>query len=163
MNAPIPAALSQGGTLSRRQTSFWELVTRIAPGSWRVHFVEPWFPHATLTTDHPSLTDHVERVLAGLKDGAERQFDHCRSVATYPNPDYPAQRLLAEGAGMLARAPRSLVEACTNLLVRHRVRVDPSRGLIGAIGSRALVLDDYFLVASSFRFEQLEADGAAVP
>ena len=182
MTLAILEALRQGGTIVRRQTTFWDLESR-ALDVFRAHivgqvefrFVEPAFEVAELVGDHPVLVDYREAtdslfistpaqdpdaVLSELAALATGHFSGWRPLASYLNPDYPARKLLAEGSGMLLRGPRSFVVAATKLLANRGIRVDePPRGQAPPGHTEALILGRNFVIARTFTFEPAPARG----
>jgi len=175
MTLAILEALSQGGTILRRQTTFWDLKSRdsallranfVAKAEFK--FVEPSFDFAALVADHPVLLDHSEAtdalfistpapdpdaVLGDLAALVASHFGGWRPLASYLNPGYPPRKILSDGSGMLLRGPRSLVAASTTLLVDRGIRVDePSRGQALPGHPEALILGRNFIIARTFSF-----------
>ena len=183
MVSALPHALTRGGVIGTRQTTFWEVVDAEAGHRWRVRFRGKKetafegraFDSATLISKHPLLHDHQEprdalfisspscdpeALLAELRALCADLFARWRSLDRYLNPDYSALRMLAEGHGMLLHGPRTFVEACSTVLRGAGVRVDqPTRGAAPRAPTHLLLLGRSLVVAESFLFETLEGHG----
>lgn len=126
----LPQPLRNGGRIEQRQTTLLDQL-----------FV--WSP-----------SDRPDTVLLELGALAQAHFGGWRTLADYLNPDYPPRRVLAEGAGMLLRAPRSFTAVCAARLTEEGISVgEPSRSPAPQVTRTVLVLGRNFVVAESFDFE----------
>jgi hypothetical protein len=176
MLAAFPPALSRGGQIVRRQTTFWDVQT-VHGSMVRVHFerkvefefVAPTFEHAEVTSRHPLLIEYEhpsddlyvaapvadpEEVLATLRSITAIHFARWGSLKRYLNDQVSAERVLRGGYGLLLRGPRGFVRdaaiACDRLGMQSTVlqgaAPDRSEQL------RALLLGSSFVIAHAFRF-----------
>jgi hypothetical protein len=180
--AEVPRILRQGGNVLCRQTTFWDLGARGGNARFRAHFarkaeflfVSSEFASAAIVASHPVLVDHIEpseavfissaaddpdRTLLELGNLATSFFEGWRALDRYLNPDYPARKMLAEGFGMLMRAPSPFASACKPILIQRGVRVDIPMASVPPAGRvQALLLGRSFVVAEGFRFEASAAE-----
>ncbi|HTV25425.1 MAG TPA: hypothetical protein VMG12_42310 [Polyangiaceae bacterium] len=170
---PLPAALRVPGRIERRQTTSWTLQLE-AGGAWRVHFrpavevhfATSEFAQAELAASHPVLAEHREPWLELYFDGkpsdagalelavasaVERASDGWRGLERYRNPSAP----LADGYGLLLRAPQSVTLAVRGELERAGLACSLVESREPRAGSQALLLGRSFIVADAFRFEAL--------
>lgn len=176
----LPTSLLLGGTIERRQTSFWDL--RSSDGSLhRAHFHSkletrfdrPTFAQAALVDSHVLLFDHQEPVealyisspsstpdaiLDRLRHVVATHFHGWRTLDRYLNPDVDAADLLRGGYGMLMRGPASLADRARALLEEFGVRVDASEPRAPPRDAPiALILGASFVVAHRFQFAPTES------
>lgn len=168
----VPSDLQHGGTIVRRQTTYWELLSTKGR-LWRLHFKsraevrfdKPLFSHIELADAHPILDRYLQPWLqlyymGSLSDAekfkrllAERiatASNSWRSINEYLKPSVD----LGKSYGMLTCAPVSIVTVASSLLNEMGVRTSTLRHTVAREHQRALIMDKSFLVAQAFWFEE---------
>lgn len=167
----VPACLREGGHIERRQTTYWDLVSR--DGSpVRVHFAGvaerrfrgPSFDAVSLFDEHEVLAHHHEpsaRVFAsGMREVQEAVRD---ALAAYLEGDpgllrrrdeYVAgtRAQVEDGFGCILQGPESVAREVAQVLQKAGAAASVIAHTPPGARYRALVLGQSFVVASAFRF-----------
>lgn len=163
-------------SITQRQTTYWDLsegpsVTRIHfDGKEEFHFVGTTVQSYTVVQDHPVLIDYQfawqsvflssactepQEVLDRLKEEITAALQDWHGASRYLNSSVDALELLRGGYGLLLSAPVPISSKVCDVLTEVGLRFT----LLPAKGPRwpreALVADGNFVVAHSFRIEQL--------
>jgi hypothetical protein len=171
-----PPELQNGGSIVRRQTTYWDLCCSTGGALWRVHFrskVEtryagPRFSSIEIVDAHPFLDQYLEpwaqlffagtpinpeALKAILSDRVAGASAGWRNLEEYIN----AGADLGKGYGLLMRAPTTIV----NLAVAAISEMGLSASVLHGGGSttrpRALIMEKNAVVAQEFRFEPRDA------
>jgi hypothetical protein len=163
-------------SITRRQTTYWDLsqaaaVTRIHfVGKEEFSFVHPVMPSFAVVQDHPVLLDYQfawerifvasacaapQRVLHRLAQAMAALLQGWRGATAYLNSAYDPVAVLRGGSGLLLSAPRPIARIACDVLTAEGLQFTelPARGLRWP--REALVAGKNFVVAHSFRIEQL--------
>lgn len=179
-NAPslsvVPSELSGPGDVTRRQTSYCELVTDVG-ATYRIHYkgkeelaLSPGrYPGVELRGDHPLLVDYEEArarvyiadaagepfvVATEIEQAIMHRFAGWRRPERYENESFCASELLEVGHGLLLRGPVSMCAAATKVLVAHGIRSTTMSGLAPRWPRSVLLLGRSYVIASAFVFER---------
>lgn len=170
----VPSDLEQGGTITRRQTTYWELLSG-AGHHWRLHFKskaelrfdKPVFSHVELVDEHPVLKQYVEpwdqlyytgqitnpeQLKQLLAERIQTASSGWRSLDDYlwPRAD------LSKTYGLLLHAPRGIVAIASKLLSELGVRPSVLAFMTPKERLCAVILDTNYVVARAFWFESGE-------
>ncbi|MBX7245593.1 MAG: hypothetical protein K1X53_08835 [Candidatus Sumerlaeaceae bacterium] len=161
--------------IARRQTTYWDLrddrgITRIHfVGKLEVGFTDPQALSWSIEQDHPVLLDYqfpwdgiypaspasdVGQVFDDLTHAIEAKLDGWRRAKHYMNPSR-ARRVLREGCGLLVTGPPLVVEACREVLTSNGIRSSCVPSKDRRWPAQALIVGQNFVVAKSFRVEEL--------
>ena len=168
----VPLELQNGGTITRRQTTYWELCS--ASGNlWRFHFrakaeirfFDSRFSKLELVDAHPILEQYVEpwaqlffsgvpsdprAIVKVIGDRIVAASSGWRSIEEYVNN----VEYLRRGYGLFMTAPKAFVSIAAAVLrdMGGRTSVlETSRPATSAL--RAAIMDKNVVVAQEFRFE----------
>jgi hypothetical protein len=170
----VPSELEGGGTIVRRQTTYWDLMS--AGGApWRLRFkakaetrfVTSQFTELRLVDSHPILRQYVEPWSALYFTGTPSDAPNLRrALAEIVSADSAGWRTLEEylngsaklvGGGLLMRAPRSLAGKAAGLLKEIGLTPSVLDGVQLPESPRAIIMDGNVIVAREFRFERFDA------
>lgn len=173
--AALPRTLAHGGTIARRQTTFWDVARE--GERWRIHFdgkkefafAGAEFDRAAILESHPLLIDHTEpwqevvvssaaRDPAKLLDALRREVRDLlggwRQLDRYLNASFAPDQILSQGWGQLLRAPKSVVATCRATLDAEGIRLDvpaPQPVATAFARPKILLLGRSYVIADSFR------------
>jgi hypothetical protein len=169
----VPPELQNGGTIIRRQTTYWDLrSTHGAP--WRFHFrskaeirfVDSRFLKMEVVDSHPILEQYVgpwsqlffygvpsdpETLMEVLANRVAAASSGWRSIDEYVNK----MANLRKGYGLFMSAPKTFVDIATAALGEMGIRtsvLETSRPAASAF--RAAIMDKNIVIARGFRFER---------
>jgi hypothetical protein len=164
--------------LTRRQTTYWDFLG--VDGTSRVHFQNKseWHndqaevPSFAIVEDHPLLIDYLEhwasiyvsRPVANSEEVVKAIAHSITSISmgwrlpdAYLNDGY-AHANLEDGTGQLMNGPLPYIEAACRILDDARISYSRLKGH-GPKGSRrVLVAGENWLIAESFRVEELSSN-----
>ena len=174
----LPTVLASGGLIVRRQSTFWDVAQEAGATHWRLHFLTKrefafvatecdsieFFEHHPLLEEYrqeqaslmvySKVAEH-EVLLGRLRQMTLGHFDGWRTLDRYLNPGCPAERILADGFGLLLRGPESLVRAAGEVLLSERVACRVELSSAPPRASTILLFGRSYVIAEAFKFEQL--------
>lgn len=168
----VPPELQNGGTIIRRQTTYWDLRSMYG-NPWRFHFrskaeikfFDSRFSKMEIVEAHPILEQYVEpwaqlfftgipkdptALMEVLADMVAELSSGWRSIHEYVNKMIDLKR----GYGLLMTAPKKFVKIATDVLGELGIKtsvLEVSR--LAASKYRAAIMDKNVVVAQEFRFE----------
>src|SRR6185295_2550066 len=172
--------LNAHGKITRRQTTFWDIVLTDS-GPHRVHFrrKHEFFFHGedflgfVIYDDHPLLMDYVEEwrdfiYLASTVEDTEPLISRLsqavadltgtwRSVYRYLNSCFDTQALLQSGNGLLLAGPRTIVDEISPLFAEYGVATSILKGMPARGAPRVLVLGIKFRCRRIVRVDNTSA------
>lgn len=167
----VPASLRSGGTIIKRQTTYWTVLSS-ADQAWRVHFTgkaEARFAEKSCSTiqvldAHPILENHNTTWARLYVASAAADADELTNalsgrlrVATggWRNlMDYVTPNVLSLGYGSLMNGPERLVHVAAEVLDERAIRHSMIAGGQSVDACRLLLLGRSFVAAHAFRFEE---------
>ena len=163
-------------SITQRQTTYWDLsegssATRIHfDGKEEFRFVQTIVQSYTVVQDHPVLIDYQfawesvflasvctepQEVLNRLTQEITAVLQHWRSASRYLNSPRHALELLRGGYGLLLEAPIPISSKVCDVLSAAGLRFTNLPGRDPRTPREALIADENFVVARSFRMEEL--------
>lgn len=165
-------SLNAHGKITRRQTTFWDVVLTDS-GPHRIHFCgeHEFFFHGedflgfAVYDGHPLLMDYVEEwrnvylasavedtepLISRLSQAVADLTGNWRSVYRYLNSCFDTRALLQSGNGLLLAGPRTIVDEISPLFSEYGVATSILKGMPARGTPRALILGSNFVVAESF-------------
>lgn len=160
------------GRITRRQTTFWEVVLADS-GPHRIHFQGKHeflfhgeeFRGFAVYDDHPLLMDYVEEwrnvyvasavqntepLISRLSQTVAGLTENWRSVHRYLNSGFDTRALLQSGNGLLLAGPRTIADGVSPLLAEYGVVTSILKGRPARGSPRVLIMGSSFVVAESF-------------